>query len=129
MGEVSASIVENYNLLQENRRHLAAEREKLLQHFQYSEEGIAIFSEERKEVYVNSHFLQNLNVILDSPTLITEKLFSDPAFRDVVDFLDKRDPSDNVFSQRIGKHGKMFNVRVIVFEDRNFELYISDITR
>ncbi|MBK5195549.1 MAG: two-component sensor histidine kinase, partial [Proteiniphilum sp.] len=32
VGEVSADIVENYNLLQENRRKLAAEREKLLQH-------------------------------------------------------------------------------------------------
>ncbi|NLY25193.1 MAG: two-component sensor histidine kinase, partial [Bacteroidales bacterium] len=36
VGEVSADIVENYNLLQENRRKLAAEREKLLQHFQFS---------------------------------------------------------------------------------------------
>lgn len=54
VGEVSAAIVENYNLLQENRRRLAAEREKLLQHFQFSEEGIAIFSEERKEVYALS---------------------------------------------------------------------------
>ncbi|MBK5196463.1 MAG: hypothetical protein JJE08_10670, partial [Proteiniphilum sp.] len=68
VGEVSADIVENYNLLQENRRKLAAEREKLLQHFQFSEEGIAIFSQDQKEVYSNSHFLQYLNVILDKPT-------------------------------------------------------------
>lgn len=43
VGEVSADIVENYNLLQENRRKLAAEREKLLQHFQLSEEGSPFF--------------------------------------------------------------------------------------
>lgn len=129
VGEVSAAIVENYNLLQENRRRLAAEREKLLQHFQFSEEGIAIFSDERKEVYANSHFLQYLNVILESPTLITENLFVDPAFRKVVQFLDEKTEGDNVFSQRMEKSGKMFNVRVIIFEDRSFELYISDITR
>lgn len=139
VGEVSAAIVENYNLLEENRRRLAAEREKLLQHFQFSEEGIAIFSEERKEVYANSHFLQYLNLILESPTLITEKLFTDPSFREVVAFLDQSAESQNaesqsaesqnVFSQRMAKSGKIFNVRVIIFEDRSFELYISDITR
>ena len=129
VGEVSAAIVENYNLLQENRRRLATEREKLLQHFQFSEEGIAIFSEERKEVYANSHFLQYLNLILESPTLLTENLFADPAFKEVVGFLDRNDADGNVFSKRMEKSGKMFNVRVIIFEDRSFELYISDITR
>ncbi|KUL15812.1 MAG: hypothetical protein XE13_0775 [Proteiniphilum sp. 51_7] len=129
VGEVSAAIVENYNLLEENRRRLAAEREKLLQHFQFSEEGIAIFSEERKEVYANSHFLQYLNLILESPALITENLFTDPSFREVVAFLDQNAESQNVFSQRMAKSGKIFNVRVIIFEDRSFELYISDITR
>lgn len=129
VGEVSAAIVENYNLLQENRRRLATEREKLLQHFQFSEEGIAIFSEERKEVYANSHFLQYLNLILESPTLLTENLFADPAFNEVVGFLDRNDADGNVFSKRMEKSGKMFNVRVIIFEDRSFELYISDITR
>ena len=129
VGEVSAAIVENYNLLQENRRRLAAEREKLLQHFQFSEEGIAIFSEERKEVYANSHFLQYINLILESPTLMTENLFTDPAFKEVVGFLDRNDSDGNVFSKRMEKSGKMFNVRVIIFEDRSFELYISDITR
>ena len=129
VGEVSAAIVENYNLLQENRRRLATEREKLLQHFQFSEEGIAIFSEERKEVYANSHFLQYLNLILESPTLLTENLFADPAFKEVVSFLDRNDADGNVFSKRMEKSGKMFNVRVIIFEDGSFELYISDITR
>lgn len=129
VGEVSAAIVENYNLLQENRRRLAAEREKLLQHFQFSEEGIAIFSEERKEVYANSHFLQYLNLILESPTLVTENLFADPAFKEVVGFLERNNADGNVFSKRMEKSGKMFNVRVIIFEDRSFELYISDITR
>ena len=129
VGEVSADIVENYNLLQENRRKLAAEREKLLQHFQFSEEGIAIFSEDQKEVYSNSHFLQYLNVILDKPTLETEQLFSDPVFGDVISFLKEDGRAENMFSQRIEKSGKQFNVRVIIFDDQSFELYISDITK
>ncbi len=122
VGEVSADIVENYNLLQENRLKLAAEREKLLQHFQFSEEGIAIFSYDRQQVYANSHFLQFLNVILDKPTLETEHLFSDPNFAEVVHFLDERSHRENMFSKRIDRSGKQFNVRVIIFDDRSFEL-------
>ncbi len=129
VGEVSADIVENYNLLQENRRKLAAEREKLLQHFQFSEEGIAIFSQDQQQVYANSHFLQFLNVIFDKPTLDTEQLFSDPNFQDIVRFLNERSPMENMFTKRIDKSGKQLNVRVIIFDDESFELYISDITK
>lgn len=129
VGEVSAEIVENYNLLKENRRKLALEREKLIQHFQYSEEGIAIFSEERKKIYTNSHFLQFLNIIADRPMLEDEYLFSDPNFGEIIAFLDSPHRTENVFSTRIEKSGKQLYIRVIIFEDKNFEIYISDITR
>ncbi len=129
VGEVSAEIVENYNLLKENRKKLALEREKLIQHFQFSEEGIAIFSEERKKIYANSHFLQFLNIIADKPVLEDEYLFSDPDFEEIDAFLASADRTENVFSTRIEKNGKQFNIRVIVFEDKNFEIYISDITK
>ncbi|MEA4917339.1 ATP-binding protein [Proteiniphilum sp.] len=129
VGEVSADIVENYNLLQENRRKLATEREKLLQHFQLSEEGIAIFSKDHREIYANSHFLQFLNMILDKPTLEPRLLFDDPIFKEFVDFLNTKPGASNMFSKRIGKSGRQFSVRIIIFEDESFELYISDITK
>lgn len=129
VGEVSADIVENYNLLQENRRKLAAEREKLLQHFQLSEEGIAIFSQDRQQIYANAHFLQFLNVILDKPTLDTGQLFTDTNFQEIVRFLNERSHTENMFTKRIVKSGKQFNVRAIIFDDESFELNISDITK
>lgn len=129
VGEVSADIVENYNLLQDNRRKLAAEREKLLQHFHYSEEGIAIFSEDRKKIYTNSHFLQYLNIILDKPTLEVENLFNNSIFNNFIDFLENKNREGNLYAQRFEKSGKQFNVRIIIFDDKSFELYISDITK
>ena len=129
VGEVSADIVENYNLLQDNRLKLAAEREKLLQHFQFSEEGIAIFSKDKKKIYTNSHFLQYLNIILDKPTLEIEHLFFDSAFKDIIDYINQESRQGNMFSKRINKSGKQFNLRIIIFEDESFELYISDITK
>lgn len=128
-GQVSASIAENYNLLQENRRKLAMEREKLLQHFQYSEEGIAIFSDDWKKIYANSHFIQHLNAIIDKPTLEVESVFIDPNFEDFVYFLKAESRNDNMFTKHIEKNGKQFNVRVIIFDDKSFEMYISDITK
>lgn len=129
VGQVSADIVEHYTLLQENRRKLVSEREKLLQHFQYSEEGIAIFSDEREKIYANSYFLQFLNVILDKPTLEVEQLFREPFFSDLVAFLDRKDRGNAPYIQRIEKSGRQFLVRVIVFDDESFEIYLSDITR
>jgi two-component system phosphate regulon sensor histidine kinase PhoR len=64
IGEISADIIENYNLLQKNRKQLALEREKLVQHFQYSREGIAIFSSDREKIYANPHFLHQERVSL-----------------------------------------------------------------
>lgn len=129
VGAVSAEIVENYNLLKDNRKKLAQEREKLLQHFQYSEEGIAIFSKDKKKIYANSHFLQFLNIIADEPTLEDASIFSDSNFREIVHFINSSDRTENMFSTRVEKSGKQFNVRAIVFEDKNFEIYISDITK
>lgn len=105
------------------------EREKLLQHFHYSEEGIAIFSKDREKIYANSHFLQFLNIILDKPTLEIENIFTDSGFEDFVHFLDTDEREENMYNKRIEKNGRQFNVRVIVFDDNSFELYISDITK
>ncbi|MDR0422640.1 MAG: HAMP domain-containing histidine kinase [Proteiniphilum sp.] len=129
VGDVSAGIVENYNLLQENRRRLAAEREKLLQHFQLSEEGIALFSADRREIYANTHFLQFLNVILESPARETGRLFEDPALREFVTFIDARTEAGSLFTKRIAKSGRQFAVRLILFEDGSFEFYVSDVTK
>ena len=129
IGEISADIIENYNLLQKNRKQLALEREKLVQHFQYSREGIAIFSSDREKIYANPHFLQYLNVIADKTVLDAEKVFSDPHFSDVVRFLEIKPRKENIYTKRIEKSGKQFNVRVIVFDDESFEIYIADVTK
>jgi two-component system OmpR family sensor kinase/two-component system phosphate regulon sensor histidine kinase PhoR len=129
VGEMSADIIENYTLLRENRAKLAMEREKLLQHFHYSEEGIAIFSKNRKQIYANSHFLQYLNAIIETPVIAAERIFSDAKFDDFVDFLNTNPRTENIFTKRIKSNNKIYNVRIIIFDDESFEFYISDITQ
>ena len=36
---------------------------------------------------------------------------------------------ENIYTKRIEKSGKQFNVRVIVFDDESFEIYIADVTK
>lgn len=126
---ISSDIIDNYKLLQDNRKKLTIERERLLQHFQYSEEGIVIFTAEGVKIYANSHFLQYLNVIVDKPTLEVESILKDINFVDFIDFWKYHNVDENVFSRRIEKNGKQFNVRMIVFDDNSFEINISDITK
>ena len=54
-----------------------------------------------------------MNVIADKPVLEDEYLFSDPDFEEIVAFLDSADRTENVFSARIEKNGKQFNVRLL----------------
>ena len=126
---ISADIIENYKLLQDNRKKLALERERLLQHFQYSEEGIVIFNSDGVKMYANSHFLQYLNVIVDIPTLEIESILKDQNFTDFIEFWKYNKTGENVYSKRIDKNGKQFNVRMIVFDDNSFEINIADITK
>lgn len=129
LGEIGANIVDNYNLLQKNKRKLSLEREKLLQHFQYSEEGIAIFTKKKKKIYANAHFLQYLNMILDDPSLNASAALTDENFKEIMEFLKTKPRYDSIHSKRIEKNGKQLNLRVIVFDDNSFELNISDITK
>lgn len=129
IGKISADIIENYKLLQKNRRQTVLEREKLLQHFHYSEEGIALFSSDKKNFYINSHILQYLNVIFDTSIINIEHIFEEEKFDEIVRFLNTTPRSINVFTKQFENNGKKFNVRVIVFDDESFELYVSDITK
>lgn len=129
VGEISANIVENYQLLQESKLKLSAEREKIIQHFHYSEEGIAIFSKDRKNVYANLHFIQFINTIMDEPVEDIESIFNCAEFDDFLNFIESEQREENMFTKRIVKNGKKFNMRTILFDDNSFELYISDVTK
>ena len=54
LGEIGNRIVTNYRLLRESRNLLDTEREKLIRHFHYSDEGICIFSPDGDKIYANS---------------------------------------------------------------------------
>ena len=127
-------IIHNYQLLEESNKQINVEQEKLLRHFHYSDEGIAIFSANREKLYANTHFIQYLNIILDEPTFKVEKLLEQPDFKELNEFLQKNTPVNPnttnipVYQNKISKGGKHFAVKLLIFTDNSFEITLNNIS-
>ena len=129
LGEVGAKIAEDYRQLQEAKRAITLEREKLLQHVHSSEEGLCFFSADKTVEFYNGLFIQYLNIIVDNSNSDPATAFTDPSFGRVAAFLDDAGEQETYFETQITKQGKVFAVRVNVFENHGFEIILNDITR
>lgn len=135
LGEISAYIVEIYKRLRTIKNDLYKEREKLYQHLQITQEGLAIFSADKKEILSNSHFLPFFDVISDIPLTSSNEVFAIPEISPIKEFIttnlldENKDSNLHSESIKIEKNGHSFMVRCIVFQDNNFEISINNITQ
>lgn len=129
VGEIGQELLGIFEQREKSKHDLEAEREKLIQHFQYSEEGLGIFSPDKKKIYANTHFIQYLNFIINKLTFDVESLFNIEEFKKIQELLHANGNSQNYITFQINKNGKIFQVRSVVFEDKSFEITIKDITR
>ncbi len=135
LGDISRSIMQKYKQLEESGRQIATERERLMRHLHYFEEGIAIFSPDRKKVYANPRFMQYVNTILDKPTADINTIWSQPAFAPAVEFLDLNGrPSSNtagapIFRFTLAAGGNYFGLQLLIYGDGGFEMTLADVTR
>jgi signal transduction histidine kinase len=127
-GEIAEKILASYRQLNDSRRALTFEREKLLQHVHSSEEGICFFTTEGVVEFYNGLFIQYINTIADEANSNASIVLSDPAFEKVSIFLLTKNKTEHYFETHITRHGKIFIARVNVFDDGSFELIINDIT-
>ncbi|MDR3705021.1 MAG: ATP-binding protein [Paludibacteraceae bacterium] len=134
LGEISSYIVDIYKRLRRTRDDLYTEREKLYKHLQISQEGLAIFSHQKKEILVNNHFLQYIDVISDRQLDKTDEVFELPEFAEINNFIDNvlsKDDINRIFREHLTlrKNGRVFIVKCIIFQDNSFEISINDITQ
>lgn len=129
LGDISKELVHIFNEIEKNKKNVEIEREKLIQHFQYSEVGLCIFNSEFQKIYANTHFIQFLNLIANHPTFDVNSLFENDAFKPVLDFLNSRRKDQNYSASQYEVGGKILSIQVIVFDDKSFEITIRDITR
>lgn len=129
LGEIGNQLVALLRQKEKSKHEIEVEREKLVQHFQYSQEGICIFDCDFKKVYANTHFFQYFNFITDEPAFNLETIIKEEIFAPVIDFISNRKKEENYHTFSINKNGKAFLVQTIVFEDNSFEITIKDITK
>jgi len=127
LGEIGARITENYRQLNESKKKIDVEREKLLQHIHTSEEGICFFNADRKVEFFNGLFIQYLNTVADEPDSDLSTVFMDDTFAEMNKFL--RMNNEKYFESQIRRQGKTFSLRVNIFEDKGFEIVLNDITK
>ena len=130
LGEISKNIVKLYKLQLETKEQLNKEREKLIKHLQISQEGLAIFSTEKKEILANTHFIQYSNILSDQQSESSNQIFSLPEFSEINQFIDQSLQNNEMKRKKltIEKGGRVFAVQCIVFQDNTFEISINDIS-
>lgn len=135
LGDVSRSIMEKYRQTELTGRRIAEERERLMRHFHYFEEGIAVFTPERKKIYANPRFFQYVNTLLDAPTPDVNTIWNHDVFRPATEFLNlsggrRTDTAEApVFRFTKTAGGTFFAIRLLVYADGSFEMTLADITR
>ena len=130
LGEISNYIVHIYKNLLKAKDDVNNEKEKLIKHLQISQEGLGIFSADKKELLVNSHFIQFSNILVGSQTHNSHELFQLQEFAEINGFIDESFDNNQLTQTKkvIEKNGKVFMVRCIVFQDDTFEISINDIS-
>jgi signal transduction histidine kinase len=129
LGEIGTKIAANFRRLDESRREIALEREKLLRHVHSSGEGLCFFSSDRSVEFHNALFMQYLNTIADETFDSPHAAFTDPALAEIAEFVRDGRKSGLRLETRIDRQGKTFAVRTNVFDDDSFEIIINDITK
>ncbi|MCD4746495.1 MAG: two-component sensor histidine kinase [Bacteroidales bacterium] len=137
LGIISKQIIQIYDNLKKTQDELITEKERLFRHLFTINEGIAIFSSQRKKILSNQHFIQYLNIISDKSTITHEQIFKTDEFRQLNEFIRENIGEDKQISKNnetqkqftIHKNGKYFNIQCIIFNDMSFEIIINDITK
>ncbi|QGY43748.1 two-component sensor histidine kinase [Maribellus comscasis] len=137
LGMISSQIIEIYNKLKKTKDELSTEQEKLFSHLNALNEGIAFFSKEKENTLSNSHFIQFTNTIARKSVRLPNEIFKIQEFKRLNKFLkdnltaDTKFESDNLphMEFTISKNEKYLRVQSIVFQDKSFEVMITDITR
>jgi two-component system OmpR family sensor kinase/two-component system phosphate regulon sensor histidine kinase PhoR len=129
LGEIGTELIRLFRQIQDSKKTLETEREKLIRHIRFSGEGLCIFSPEMKKIYANAHFIRYVNLMTDHPTFDAEDILRQPPFQPLAHFVaaPTNDTRHAVF--HISRNAKTFSLQAVVFDDRSFEIIIKDITQ
>ncbi len=137
LGTIGRQIIQIYNKLKKTKDDLSNEKEKLFNHLDALDEGIAFFSSEKVQTLSNSRFFQYVNLISKKAVISPEKMLKAKEFKNLIEFLNqhKNDivkiAAENLpkLEYTVSKNEKYFKIQSIIFADKSFEVVITDVTR
>ena len=137
LGIIGSQIIQIYNNLKKTKDELSNEKEKLFNHLNALNEGIAFFSPVKKITLSNSQFIQYINIIPQKSIHSPNDIFKNNEFKKLNKFLNEYLKSGKSIDIKslpqtnyvISKGEKYYKIQSIVFVDRSFEVVITDITR
>lgn len=135
LGIIGSEILDIYNNLLSAKNDLANEKDKLFRHLNALNEGVAFFSPDKKISFNNDHFIQLMNMISGDLKISSSNLFEIPELTEIVDFIDK-DSGDlqagadlPMTEYQVSKDGRSFRIQCVIFNDKSFEVILSDVTK
>ncbi len=135
IGFIGEEILDIYNNLLQAKNELANEKEKLFSHLDALNEGVAFFSSDRTKILNNDHFIQLMNMISGDLKIFTTNFFEVPEFIEIIEFVEKYSEEEINTADlpkteyQIAKDGRFFRVQCVIFNDKSFEVILSDVTK
>ncbi|HQE53280.1 MAG: ATP-binding protein [Bacteroidota bacterium] len=136
LGTISREISLAYERSRKVKAELMLEKEKLISHLFVLKEGVAFFSPQKQVILTNSHFIFYSNIISEESSVKADKILEMEAFSEISSFIDKTLNSSTGHSAElprqeftIQRNGMHFQIQVIFFQDRSFEILITDNTQ
>jgi two-component system OmpR family sensor kinase/two-component system phosphate regulon sensor histidine kinase PhoR len=136
LNTIKKQIIHIYNNLTKTKSDLISEKEKLFQHMNTLQEGISFFNSDKTTILSNSHFIQYINSIAEKSSVTASNLFNIKELNPMIEFINEHQNMDvsideNLprFDMTLMKNEYYFEIRVIIFGDKSFEVLIADITK
>jgi signal transduction histidine kinase len=137
LGIIGSQIIRIYINLKKTKDELYNEKEKLFNHLNALNEGIAFFSPIKEKMLANSHFIQYINSISRKTLKAPEHIFRLDEFKKLNKFLKKHVENPRLFQSNelpqlnyvIRRGDKYYKIQSIVFFDLSFEVMITDVTK
>jgi len=136
LGSIGSEFVSLYKELNDAQKRLLIEQNKLYSHLSALNEGVAFFSPQKKKLLANNHFVQNLNLLSEKSSLSPENIFDLRELKPILKFIDRQLNESYVLSDELPskemdlqKGNRYFNVKCVFFQDKSFEIVITDATK